>query len=677
MAAPRATRILLADLAHTAAVTDRSLTVPLGIGYVKAYCDRNLGAKVSISLFKRPERLLAAAHAQAPDIVGFANYGWNENLNREIGRYLRQKHPAALFVAGGPNIDPAPVSRLAFLKKHDYIDFLVIDGGEEPFAELVEWVRLGTQDRSTLPPNLVWRDGDAVLATGERKLSKLIDNIPSPYLNGDLDEFLEAGMVPLFETNRGCPFRCTFCAWGSASKDLVRRLDVGQALAEIAYVAERSDARNWIICDANFGILERDIDIARAIRRVKNERGHPRHCHIWLAKNVTDRNLAIGEILGDMIVPVMAVQSLDDEVLRYIKRDNISMETYARYHERFHRAGSRTYSDLIVPLPRETLATHLDALRTMMKLGVDVIQCHNMRLLAGAETNSRETRDEFRFRTRYRLIHGDAGAYRAPDGADIRAFEYEESLRSTDNMTEEEVFYLRKLHFLVDFCWNIEVYAPLLRLGLRHGVNPLDVLVQLLREAETGADAEMASFFARFERSSREEWFDSAEEIETYFSDPANFARLVNQEFEKLNLQFSVILLQGYKVAFDRAIARVLAGFSGMQGDDVEAAQRLTFAMFPPLGDGPAAEGVRIPGNLLEDGESGSKATDPSAEQTLYLLESKSRRDLRQTISTTRGMSLSKILDTQGVSLRDLRLAPADGLRLDRLFSPARVKMTA
>ena len=104
-----------------------------------------------------------------------------------------------------------------------------------------------------------------------------------PYLAGYLDEFLAAGMVPLFETNRGCPFQCTFCAWGSASKDLVRRIDLDQALAEIAYVGERSDSANWIVCDANFGILPRDIELAKAIRAVRDARGAPKKCQTWLA----------------------------------------------------------------------------------------------------------------------------------------------------------------------------------------------------------------------------------------------------------------------------------------------------------------------------------------------------------------------------------------------------------
>ena len=455
--------VFLADLAHTQSVDDAALTVPLSLGYIKAYAVAHHGDDIDVQLFKHPERLLAAAQTTPPDVIGFANYGWNSNLNRTVGRYLRERLPAALMVAGGPNIDPEPARRLAFLERHDYLDFIVVDGGEEPFAELLAWHMAGGKPDTDLPGNLFWRDEDGLQTTAERPLQKIIEGIPSPYLDGYLDEFLAAGKVPMFETNRGCPFRCTFCAWGMASKDLVRRFDLDTALAEIAYVGARSQADNWIICDANFGILKRDVEIAAAIRRAHDETGTPKSCHIWLAKNVTERNLQIAEILGDMTVPVMAVQSLTDEVLENIKRDNISTDTYVQYQQRFHQMGHRTYSDLIVPLPGETLDSHLTSLRNLFEYGVDIIQSHHMRLLAGAETNTTATRETYDFQTRYRLIHGDAGAYTAPDGTVLRCFEYEESLRSTNTIAEDQMFYLRKLHFLVDFCWNMEVYKPFAR----------------------------------------------------------------------------------------------------------------------------------------------------------------------------------------------------------------------
>ena len=676
MATP--TKVFLADLAHTYSVDNESLPVPLNIGFIKAYAVAEHGDAVDISLFKNPELFLRRACEEKPDVIGFSNYGWNENLNIAVGSYAREALPDALIIAGGPNIDPDPDQRMQMFGRHDYVDFVVVDGGEEPFSEIIEWWRDANGDRTLLPQNILWRDGDGMHRTGERTLKKVIDNIQSPYLSGYLDEFLLAGMVPMLETNRGCPFKCTFCAWGSASKDLVRRLDFDTALAEIEYVGHRSQANNWIVCDANFGILKRDIEIAKAIRKVKDSVDKPQKCHIWLAKNVTERNLEIGEILGDMVVPVMAVQSLDPEVLLNIKRDNIATDTYVEYQRKFHDIGSKTYSDVIVPLPGESLNSHIQALRDLCDYGVDIIQNHNMRLLAGAETNSPDTRKTFGFRTRYRLIHGDAGVYRCPDQTTIRAFEYEESLRETTTMTESELFYLRKLHFLVDFAWNLDVYKPLLRVGHLYGVNPIDILQQLLEVGEAassdtdGAGEKVAAFFTEFDAKSREEWFDTREDIEAYFGDERNFECLINQEFEKLNIMFSVILLKDYKPEFDTVIHGLMRSLGNISDDILDHAAALAFAAFPALDADVSEHIVTLPDNFMELNSETAVGFVPSVDKrSLRLFEGERRKQIREILNDRSGQTFSKTLNTQGIVLRDLRLTTEKEFEFDNQFRRA------
>lgn len=658
------TRVYLADLAHCASVPDTALTVPLSIGYVAAYAKAYFGDSAEIRLFKHPEKFLEAIHHAPPHVVGFANYGWNTNLTLKVGRYVRAQLPRALIVAGGPNLDPDPVRREAYLRKHDYLDYLVVDGGEEPFAELVDWWRSGKGDESALPRNLIFLNrSNELVATPERPLSKLIEGVQSPYLGGWLDEFLVADMVPMLETNRGCPFRCTFCAWGMASKDLVRRLDLDTALAEIAYIGERSRAANWIVCDANFGILPRDIDIAKAIRAVKDTRGAPDKCYIWLAKNATQRNVEIAKILDDMVVPVMAVQSLNDDVLKNIKRDNIKIDTYRTYQQRFHKIGRRTLSDLIVPLPGETLPSHFDALRTLFDLDVDIIESHNMRLLAGAETNSTETRERFRFKTRYRLIHGDAGAYLTPSGETLRVFEYEESLRETDSMAESEMFFLRKLHFLVDFCWNIEAYRPLLRVLRTRGWNPLDVLLRLLDPAVIARHPRVAEFWADFDSESKAEWFDSPEAIEAHFHRPENWKALVGLRFEKMNIKFSVILLRDFKRDFDAAITEIAAD------GDLDPVRRYAFALFPPLDGADGDRLVELPDDFarIDDREAPDLPRSASTVK-VWMRPAQGRDALRRLVhdESARTATLSKMLNTAGVTLRGLRYAVAVAEAADR-----------
>lgn len=648
--------VYLADLAHTATVTDASLPIPLGIGYIAAYLKAYFAEAVEIKLFKHPERLIAATLEAPPTVLGMAHYGWNDKLNQAVGRHLRAALPHTLMVGGGPNIDQDSALALAHLKRHDYLDYYVIEGGEEPFAELVDWWLVPDRKVDDLPQNVIWAEGDTLHQTAMRPLTKIIESVPSPYLGGFLDEFIDAGMVPLFETNRGCPFSCTFCAWGAASRNLVRRFSLETALAEIAYVGARSTALSWIVCDANFGMLKRDAEIARAIRSVKDENGTPDSCQTWLAKNVTQRNLEIAEILGDMVCPGMAVQSLDDDVLSAIRRDNISLETYQTHHQHFRDLGNITNSDVIVPLPNETLQSHYSGLRYLFDMQVDIISNHNCRMLAGCELSSTESREKWGLRTRYRLIHGDAGSYKVGSDGIINCFEYEESLRATNTMSETDVFFLRKLHFLIDFCWNCDVYKPILKyLRSRHGISPVDVLLELCGGGQEPPTDDLVEFWKMFDEQSQAEWFDSEEDIVSYFAEPTNFARLLNGEFEKLNLLFSVIALRDFKPKFDAMFRHVIMREVGEHDKVGYDCANLTFAMFPSLRENHGeSELVITPEAAKYFALSQNIDTDHQAK--VLLCPTDKRNKIIAVLNQGETVTISKIFNTQGLALRDLSL---------------------
>ena len=95
------------------------------------------------------------------------------------------------------------------------------------------------------------------------------------YLTGMLDEFFEDRYAPIIETNRSCPYRCTFCAWGIGTQKL-QQFREQRVLDEIEYIAKRCKKNTTVfIADANFGILERDAIFAkkRFTRFIKNMGG--------------------------------------------------------------------------------------------------------------------------------------------------------------------------------------------------------------------------------------------------------------------------------------------------------------------------------------------------------------------------------------------------------------------
>jgi radical SAM superfamily enzyme YgiQ (UPF0313 family) len=669
------TKVLLLDLAHTTTVDTSSMIVPLGLGYLKAYLVREFGDLVDVRIFKHPERALAYAASEKPDIIGLANYVWNRQLNLKIGQYLHSKFPDALFVAGGPNIDIDPDRQAQFLRKFDFLDFVIMNSGELPFTQLVRWWRDGARDESKLPPNLVWLERGQLRTTPLMPAKKHDDDVPSPYLNGALDEFLEMGMIPLLETNRGCPFSCTFCAWGMSAQDVVRQFSIDTVIKEIEYVGERANAVYWIVCDANFGMLKRDPDIARAIRAIKDRKGLPHKCHVWLAKNATERNLEIGSILGDMVVPVMAVQSLDDEVLKNIKRDNISLDTYVAYQKKFHQMGMVTYSDVIIPLPGETLRGHIEGIERLLSMGVARIQNHNLWILPGSELNSPETWSKFGFRTRRRLIHGDAGRYRAPNGDEIEVFEYEESVRQTTTISEEDMFYLRKYHFLLDFCWSQNVYKPLLKFCVDNGIKAFDVFDRLINIGDhslildEGVRRDMLRFWAQFDEASHTEWFDTDEDIESYFADSQNFERLLNQGFEKLHIFFSVVILRDFKHAFDRAVSDIISGLLPAEREFIGGFTKVVSLSFPALDWSESESVVELSEPVLNNSWIGmSNGPIGSEAAEIRFRGTEERERVKKAIFESKGKTLSKVLNTSNLTFRQLRLVIDTGYGLGQEF---------
>ncbi|MFP6681225.1 MAG: hypothetical protein VCB07_03405, partial [Gammaproteobacteria bacterium] len=365
------------------------------------------------------------------------------------------------------------------------------------------------------------------------------------------------------------------------------------------------------------------------------------------------------------------------EVLFNIERDNISLDTYRKYQKQFNDIGHRTYSELIIPLPGETRESHIKALKQLIDSGVHELHVHNLRMLAGTKINSKKTREEFGFRSRFRLIHGDAGIYTYPSGLEERIFEYEESLRETATMSEDDMFTFRLLQFFIEFSWNMDVYGPLLKTAQRYGIHPIDIMMKFtdLRSAdialERATSERIKNFITRFEKLSVEEWFDSPEEIEAYFAKDENFKRLIELEFDKLNILCSVMLLEEYKGSFDTLIKSIIESYGIIPKPFLDAVAKFTFKRFPGLDEPAEEQEILLPVNIGElttrdDEEFVAKKELAS----LRLFESDKRREVRFALDRTQSHTLSKIINTQRIYLRNLKYSLDDrgAFRVPLLF---------
>ena len=73
------------------------------MGYLSSYAKKNFKKPelLDIKLFVYPNDLLDAVNEDQPDIIGFASYTWNDNLNLQILKYVKTMTKIPIVAIGG------------------------------------------------------------------------------------------------------------------------------------------------------------------------------------------------------------------------------------------------------------------------------------------------------------------------------------------------------------------------------------------------------------------------------------------------------------------------------------------------------------------------------------------------------------------------------------------------
>ena len=136
-------------------------------------------------------------------------------MSTDLAKEIKSINPETLIVFGGPNFPLENKQREEWLRKRPFVDIYVVGDGEQSFTEIIDiWCQ--THDINKVKENEISGCyslvNDKLHRTGEfSPRIEDLDKIPSPYLSGYLDEFLkDSRLSPLLESNRGCPFTCTF-----------------------------------------------------------------------------------------------------------------------------------------------------------------------------------------------------------------------------------------------------------------------------------------------------------------------------------------------------------------------------------------------------------------------------------------------------------------------------------
>jgi radical SAM superfamily enzyme YgiQ (UPF0313 family) len=385
---------------------------PLVSGYLHAYATADPAIAKEFEfvyyqeLIERVEytETLSQLRALKASILCLSCYVWNMGLIKRLVRDLLKDPSIEKIILGGHQVS----HHITQYFDSSEAKIIVINGqGEIPFRAILQ--RLidsgdvaGLQGVSAYIGGELWNGGEAQMIDD-------LDSIPSPFLGGQFDRM--AHPITTFETNRGCPYKCTFCTWGGDTLK-VAKFSLDRVKEELDWIAKKS-VIFIMLADANWGMLPRDVDISEYMARLKKERGFPWIVYMASAKNTPSRSLACIEKLhegGVLASQALGIQSMNPGTLELVDRKNIKNAAYIELFQQLKARKIDSFCELIWPLPGETLETLKAGFEQLLELGAGTITMHptvlinNARLTAQAAEHEIDSSDSDDWKSELKIV---------------------------------------------------------------------------------------------------------------------------------------------------------------------------------------------------------------------------------------------------------------------------------
>lgn len=367
--------------------------LPYSTGVLWAYAKNNpdisKNFKLGHFIFKRDNVYEVAQRLKNNSVVCFSTYVWNKRYNYKLAKLLKEQNPNVLIIFGGPEV---PITHVDIFKKFPFIDIAVNQEGEPA----LERILLNYPNDYTHIPGLVINKNGESVNTGPNTRIDNLGEVPSPYLSGVFDQLIldNPGIEwnATLETNRGCPYHCTFCDWGSLTYSKVKKFDLQRVFDELEWFGKHKCGHLYIT-DANFGMfIERDMDVIKKLVDVQLKYGYPKNYALTWAKNQRQEVIDIIKYLSqngqNRTALNLSVQTLDENVLSIIRRQNLATNKINEAFEECNKHNIPLFTELILGLPGETLKSWRDNFWGLYNLGNHSgVTVYQAQLLENSEMN--------------------------------------------------------------------------------------------------------------------------------------------------------------------------------------------------------------------------------------------------------------------------------------------------
>lgn len=411
-----------------------------------------------------------------PDIILCTMYMWNRVRTNKITKAIKEKYPNCKIIVGGNEIPQNKDRFKEFAQENPQYDYYVWSEGEIALENIIRR-ELGMEHDATCFS--YYDDSGLVLQAQKKYLNHKEElNIPSPCAMGIFDPIVEKykGKIELqgvLETNRGCPYSCTFCDWGLEEK--LRKFSMERIKQEIDWMVD--NVHEMMIADANFGILKRDVEISKYIVERKMRPEAVMHStNVTYAKNNKERVLEIAEIMEKYDMnragASFSLQTLNPETNTAIKRDDIKTLSNMQWIvDNFSKRGLPYYNEIIMGLPLETKESYLNGVERLLDFNPFEIHMYKLALLENSEIGLADHSKKYGMKWS-KFVQGPS---KYEDEEEITWLIYE-----TATMSHDDMAYLRTIRDMVQVMWFGKITMYLMRyLKTQYGIRFTDFFEHL------------------------------------------------------------------------------------------------------------------------------------------------------------------------------------------------------
>jgi radical SAM superfamily enzyme YgiQ (UPF0313 family) len=301
------------------------------------------------------------------DVLCVSLYIWNVDQAMTVLATVKDLYNKPLkIVIGGPSCDAV---KDEWENKYSWVDHFVVGQGEKAWANLaLDFLGVKVLDSSAA--NIVHITKKGELPPVKEYEYEFVRGIHySPFMEcEDLIqelqvEYEEYGLTWPYETQRGCPYHCSFCDWNGGQSNKTQKRKEISFIDEIDFMA-KNKMYNLHISDANFGMWDVDVEIMkRMVEHKKN--GHNFNFVSFNMSKIINANFK--EIMH-MIVEhdfnsvwlKLSVQDIHQSVLEAIDRPgdwNESKKVGLELYEKFSESKNlkKIFVELILGLPGQSI----------------------------------------------------------------------------------------------------------------------------------------------------------------------------------------------------------------------------------------------------------------------------------------------------------------------------------